>query len=169
MDLKGKFRIRSIKGNYCFDSIVHLGSTMLFFDFQKTKDAVVGQIPTIIDRHLEPLCLGCKTIWSDSEMLYSALTVRQLASKAGVVLECIAPYRQEDHQESWISTGMRLLFMKIWKYINMKSSLECNADDLIYLKIPEIYEDNPSTKPEMRRSTRTRDMKCNKFVKDIIA
>jgi hypothetical protein len=50
----------------------------------------------------------------------------------------------------------------------MKRSLEYNADDVIYLKIPEIYEDNPSTKFAVRRNPRSKDIKCSKFVKDII-
>jgi hypothetical protein len=109
MDLKGKFRTRSVRGNYYFNLIVHLGTTMVFFDFQRNKDEVVAQIPTIPDRHLKPLGLECKTIWSDSDVLYSAASVRQWASKAGVALEYTAPYRHEGIQESWMSTVMRLL------------------------------------------------------------
>jgi hypothetical protein len=109
MDLKGKFRTRSVRGNHYFNLIVHLGTTMIFFDFQRNKDDVVEQIPTISDRYLKPLGLQCKTIWSDSDVLYSASSVRQWASKAGVALEYTAPYRHEGIQESWMSTVMRLL------------------------------------------------------------
>jgi len=108
MDYKS-FKTRSLYGNKYFNLILHLKTTMLFVDVEKTKNQIVDQILTIEERILQKYNLKIKTLQSDSDVIYQDRKIANWASKNGINLQYTAPYRHEGTIERWMRTVLDML------------------------------------------------------------
>jgi hypothetical protein len=108
-DIKGKFKYRSIFGNYYFQLHYCPGDDMLWMTCLKDKSDAIDDVLNLHSLFAKGTDKTLGWHQSDFDKIYLDRRVLSWAQRHNIILQCTAPYRHEGAIESWMETVMGML------------------------------------------------------------